>query len=637
MTPHELDSAGFRRQSLLALNAREILIGGLFCLPAALSLLGLVATIAVFGYQSWLFFHQVPGWTLLTDNEWTPLFASQKYGIRVLAGATLMVSAIAMGVAMPLGLMGAIYLSYYAPSSLRRILKPTLESLAGVPTIVYGYFALQFVTPNLRTFIPNIATFNSLSAGIVTGILIIPIISSMSEDALRSIPKELHQGGYAAGFTKLEVMLDIVLPAAIPGVLASFLLAASRALSETMIAYIAAGQNPQATLNPLVPAETITAFIIQVSLGDVPSDSLLFHTIFAVGAILFGLTLLLNLFGQWLIHRYSRTISGLYISTASPITAGRGIAPRLQGYVRDLIQRVQPASPGLFRYQLPSRMAYESLVVTLGFLASLTGVVILSALLLGTFRQGFTMLDVSFLTRYPSRDPTDAGIRAALMGTLWLLVIVAVLSFAIGIGTAIFLEEYLPQNRWSRWIEVSLNNAAAIPSIIYGLLGLALFMRWLSPVTGGRTVLAGGLILTTIALPTVIINARSALRRIPDTLRHGAYGLGMTRAQAIYHVLLPEALPGIMTGMLLALSRTVGETSPLVAGAFAFIQLTPPLSLAGLTSPLATLPTQIFFWASRPQADFRALTAAAIIVLGAIVLLINISAVLLRDAYRRHV
>jgi phosphate transport system permease protein len=278
-------------------------IFGLFALVSVLTTFGIVITLLVDAIP---FFQEVPLFDFLTDTQWTPLFTQKEYGIFVLISATFLTSIISLVVALPLGLLSAICLSEYAPRSLRRWLKPALEILAGVPTVVYGYFALLFVTPILRNFIPDIQSFNSLSAGIVMGIAIIPTVASLSEDAIYAVPNSLRQGAYALGATKREVILGVVIPSALSGIVASFILGVSRAVGETMIVTIAAGQSPNLTLNPLVPVATMTAYIVQVSLGDAPAGSLAFKTIYAVGLTLFAITLVLNIYSFWFVRRFQQ-------------------------------------------------------------------------------------------------------------------------------------------------------------------------------------------------------------------------------------------------------------------------------------------------------------------------------------------
>ncbi len=278
-----------------------VLIFGLFALVSIATTIGIVLTLAA---ETIGFFQEVPLWRFLTDTEWTPLFVNPQYGIFVLLSGTFLTSVIAIVVALPIGLLAAIYLSEYAPPKLRQWLKPMLEILAGVPTVVFGYFALLFVTPLLRSFIPGLQGFNSLSAGMVMGIAIIPLVASLSEDAIYSVPQGLRQGAYAMGCTKKEVVTGVVIPAGLSGIVASFILAVSRAVGETMIVTVAAGQNPNLTLNPLVSVQTMTSFIVQVSLGDAPTGSLAYRTLFAVGTTLFLITLVLNAFSFWFVRKF---------------------------------------------------------------------------------------------------------------------------------------------------------------------------------------------------------------------------------------------------------------------------------------------------------------------------------------------
>ena len=285
---------------------REKILEGIFALCASLSILTTLGVIAVLLFESIAFFREIPLTRFLTETEWTPLFTKKHFGIIVLLSGTFLTTVIAMAVALPLGLMAAVYMSEYASDRLRRILKPSLEILAGIPTVVYGYFALLFVTPLLKKLIPSLAGFNALSAGLVMGIMIIPTVASLSEDALYAVPRSLREGAYALGATTRQVVTGVVIPAASSGIIASFILGISRALGETMIVAIAAGQTPRLTLNPLVPIETMTAYIVQVSLGDVPTGSLEFRTIFAVGLTLFLINLAFNLLSYRLASRQRR-------------------------------------------------------------------------------------------------------------------------------------------------------------------------------------------------------------------------------------------------------------------------------------------------------------------------------------------
>jgi phosphate transport system permease protein len=271
---------------------------------AAGSVLITAGIIGVLVFETYAFFREVPVTDFLFGTVWTPLFYDAQFGVLPLVGGTVLVSVIAMLVAMPAGLLSAIYLSEYAPPRVRRVVKPVMEILAGIPTVVFGYFALLFVTPLLQRVFPGLALFNALSPGLVMGIMILPLVSSLSEDALHAVPNGLREGAYALGATKMQAALRVVVPAALSGISASFILAMSRAIGETMIVAIAAGQQPRLTANPLNPVETMTAYIVQVSMGDTPALSIGYRSIFAVGMLLFLMTFVLNLVSDWLRRRF---------------------------------------------------------------------------------------------------------------------------------------------------------------------------------------------------------------------------------------------------------------------------------------------------------------------------------------------
>jgi phosphate transport system permease protein len=282
----------------------ELIIERLLLLCAVASIFVTAGIILVLVFETFEFLRAVPLREFLFGTVWTPLFSDPHFGVLPLVGGTLLVSAIAMLVALPAGLLTAIYLSEYAAAPVRRIVKPVLELLAGVPTVVYGYFALLFVTPLLQRIVPGLAGFNALSPGIVMGIMILPLVSSLSEDALQSVPNGLREGAYALGATRMQAAVRVVVPAAFSGISAACILAASRAVGETMIVAIAAGQQPRLTLDARVPIETMTAYIVQVSLGDTPTGTLEYRTIFAVGMLLFASTFALNMVSTWLRRRF---------------------------------------------------------------------------------------------------------------------------------------------------------------------------------------------------------------------------------------------------------------------------------------------------------------------------------------------
>lgn len=285
-------------------NIKERIIEVILMLAALVAVATTFAIVGVLLYESLSFFETVSIVEFFTATEWTPLFEDARYGIMPLVSGTLTTSAIALAVAVPIGTISAIFLSEFASHKTREIVKPILELLVGVPTVVFGYFALFFVTPLLQSIYPDLPSFNMLGAGIVMGIMIIPYIASLSEDAMRAVPMSMREGSYAMGATRFQTAIKVVTPAAVSGIVAAYILAVSRAVGETMVVAIAAGQQPNLTFNPLESAATITAYIVQVAMGDLPHGSIGYQSIFAAGLVLMLMTLSFNIVGHWVRKRY---------------------------------------------------------------------------------------------------------------------------------------------------------------------------------------------------------------------------------------------------------------------------------------------------------------------------------------------
>ncbi len=288
-----------------------------------------------------------------------------------------------------------------------------------------------------------------------------------------------------------------------------------------------------------------------------------------------------------------------------------------------------------FAPNLSKRYTFDKIFKFLAWVATWVGLVVLAVLLIDVFIDGLPWLDWQFLTSFPSRKPEQAGLLSALVGSIWLIVLTALFALPVGVASGIFLEEFSADTWYAKVIEINISNLAAVPSIIYGLLSLQVFVRMMEPITGGRTMLSGGLTLALLVVPIVIVATREALRAVPDSIRLAGYALGATRWQVVRDHVLPLAIPGIMTGTILALSRAIGETAPLIMiGALTFIAFLPPLSLEGLQTPFTALPIQTYNWISRPQQDFHDIAAAAIIVLLVVLLTMNAIAVLLRNKFQ---
>ena len=286
----------------------ERAVGAALAACALVTVATTVGIVAVLVWESVGFFRQVPASEFFGATEWTPLFVDGRFGVWPLVTATLLVTAIAAVVALPLGLLAAVYVSQFASGRVRRVVKPALELLAGVPTVVYGFFALTAVTPFLQTFVPGLGVYNALSAGLVVGVMVLPLVASLSEDALRSVPRRLAEGAYALGATEGEVVWRVTVPAALSGIVASFILALSRAIGETMIVVLAAGATPQLTLDARESVQTMTAFIVSATLGDTPQGSAVFQGLFAVGLLLFLVTLAMNGLAHRVVRRFAQGV-----------------------------------------------------------------------------------------------------------------------------------------------------------------------------------------------------------------------------------------------------------------------------------------------------------------------------------------
>lgn len=282
----------------------EEIIRGLLFIAAFLSVITTFSIVAILAQEAATFFSEVSFWDFLSGTKWTPLLEPRSFGVLPLVCGTLLIVVGAALIAIPIGLASSIYLAEYSSDQVRSIVKPILEVLAGIPTVVYGYFALTFITPLLETVLPSIKIFNAASGSIVVGIMVLPMVASLCDDALRAVPSSLRQAGYALGATQFEVILRVSLPSALSGIMASFVLAASRAIGETMAVTLAAGATPKLTFNPLESIQTMTAYIVQVSLGDTPAGTVEYQTIFAVASLLFVITLSLNIFAQRILNRF---------------------------------------------------------------------------------------------------------------------------------------------------------------------------------------------------------------------------------------------------------------------------------------------------------------------------------------------
>ncbi|PSO51189.1 MAG: phosphate ABC transporter permease PtsA [Cyanobacteria bacterium SW_9_44_58] len=301
---------------------------------------------------------------------------------------------------------------------------------------------------------------------------------------------------------------------------------------------------------------------------------------------------------------------------------------------------IQKTEDSQFQTSLRKRYQQGNVLRIVSLIATYIGLVVLGVLLIDVVVDGISYLDWGFLSNFPSRKPEEAGFKSAWVGTIWLMVITAIVSFVVGVGSGIFLEEFAADTWYAKIIEVNIGNLAAVPSIIYGLLGLQAFVRVMEPLTGGRSVLAGSLTMSLLIIPIIIVSTREALKAVPDSLRQGGIALGATRWQVVREQVFPLAFPGMLTGMILALSRAIGETAPLIAvGALTYIAFLPDIwpITEGLQTPFTVMPIQIYNWVSRPQAEFHSVAASGIIVLMAALLLMNSIAIFFRNKFQQKI
>ncbi len=765
-------------------HLKEGLIQGLLASCSLVAVLITAITAGTFILGSLPFFQRVSLGEFLGSLRWAPLTVPQSYGVLALIADTLVITGIALAVALPLGLLSAVFLSEYASERARRLLKPSLELLAGIPTVVYGFFALRFVTPALQQLFPGIGFWNGLSAGVVMGFMILPLVASLSEDVLYAVPRSLREAAYALGATKFEVISRVVIPAGLSGIGAAFILAMSRAIGETMIVALATGRTPAWPPDPTQPMMVLTTTIVNIATGDHEATAFIWSALFAIGLLLFVITLVLNI-ASYFIVRASRSAMnrrlwrrsqgalfallaalslalGLIVVAvllrqtllsssqliAMRATADAGVSLSLRSLqlevggdqryfpyvtlaqvargspaeklglhqgdalirVADLpVQRVSavweaverapggqeislriswvpavkqllgelraepiPHEIGRFRVRLAkvaagspaeraglkpedvllaagglpitgTRQAWEAIVIT----TQISG----GPISLRVEREGRFLdlpLDASQQGDLPlkrnalralwafvsnlnePRYPEQAGLASAILGSFYVMLVMATVAFPLGIGAAIYLEEYASRHALLEIIQVLIANLAGVPSVVYGIIGLEILARGAGL---GRSILAGGIALALLILPVMIMATREALRSVPPWVREAALSMGATPWQAVRHHVLPYALPGIFTAMILTLSRAIGEAALLILlGAFLYVTYLP----TSLKDSFTVIPLAIFDWATKPQEGFATIASAAIVVLLGILLLLNMTAIVLRNRFQRR-
>jgi phosphate transport system permease protein len=560
-------------------TGERLIINGLF-LCAVLSVAVTVGIVAVLLVDTIAFFGDTSLVGFLTGTVWAPGQGAGEgglYGMLPLLNGTLMIGVGSIVVALPLGLLTAIYLSEYANPRVRGVLKPTLEILAGIPTVIVGFFALQFITPDLLRPIfgdDRVFIFNAAAGSIAVGLMILPIIASISEDAMRAVPSSLREAAFGLGASRRQVSLRVVV--------------------QDDLELLRVHPDPDRLHRP---------------------D------------------------GPWRGGGRHGALRRAVRPRHDPVPADAGHEPHLGPHrpplpagvlVTASTEAFAPSRLGRGSTRTAAKILLDTAFSVVLFMGTIVGVVALATLIWTIFDTGWERLvadPVGFLSSYVSRLPARAGIKAALVGSAYLMVLTALFCFPIGVGAAVYLEEFAPRNRVTNFVEANISNLAGVPSVVYGLLGLGIFARFLRM---GPSLLAGALTLAVMSLPVIIVAARESIRAVPSGIREGAYALGATKWQTVRRQVLPAAMPGTLTGTILALSRAIGETAPLLVIGLPIVIFSLPNDLR---DPVSALPLLIFDWTSRPQPAFAEAAAAASIILLALLLAMNAVAIFLRNRY----
>jgi len=569
----------------------------------------------------------------LTGTRWVPSGGNPLFGILPLITGTILIAGGALLIGTPLGIAAAIFLSEFAGSRLRSIVKPIIEILAGIPSIVYGFFALMVVSTFFRDFF-GASYFNAASAIIVIAIMILPIVISISDDAMKAVPNHLKETSLALGATKWETATKVVMPAASSGIIASVLLGLARAIGETMVVVLAAGSIAKLTLNPLDEVMTMSAYIAKVATGDIP-PGVAVSAGFAVGLVLFIITYLINMVAARVVlqikegttvkskkvKKKKNQVLGK-ISTMFILPFEKIAVTIIKGkiHLSNLFRKIRSKN----KYSLKRRYLRQKIGVSLLAMSIILASLFLVVLLVNVFSQGISGINMTFLTSFPSRFPEKAGILPVIMGSVYLMLLTLVLAAPMGVGAAIYLNEFARDTRHTRFLRRIIQNLAGVPSIVFGLMGYTIFVRLFD---FGQSILAGSLILTIMVLPIIVVATEEALKSVPYSFREAARGVGSTRWQTVRHHVLPNAIPGILTGIILSLSRAIGETAPILFIVAYFSKTIPSSIFDGFLA----LPAQIFYWTTHPKAEFHVLAASSIIILLLILFCMNAVAIVIRQ------
>ncbi|PKL56868.1 MAG: phosphate ABC transporter permease [Methanomicrobiales archaeon HGW-Methanomicrobiales-6] len=581
----------------------------LFC--AALVAIAAVFFIIVFllrdGYQIVL---ETGLWNFLTGAEWNPAGQHPAYGVLPLITGTLLVMALAMAIAVPLSIGSAVFIAEIAGSGTRTIIKPAIELLAGIPSVVYGFFGLILLTDWIRIGFDQPSGSSWLAGSILLAIMAIPTITSVAEDAISSVPREFREGSLALGATHWQTIKNIIVPGALSGISAAIILGMGRAIGETMAVLMVTGNAaviPDPITNVFSPVRTLTG-TLGIEMGEVAFGSTHYHALFGVAVVLLFITLVVNSTARIIVSRMQGT------ARSGPHRALTAAASRIPHAASAPFGRV--VSP-----RTSQRCAFLLISLSVAIVLAALGVILAEIVV-----NGAGAISWEFLTGSPSDLGREGGIFPAIAGTLYLVGGALAIALPLGIATAVYLIEYTAETPLTRSIRAAVDLLNGTPSIVFGLFGFAFLVLFLG---FGVSLIAGQITLGLMILPTIIRTTEEALRSIPGSFREGSYALGATKWQTISRVVLPPALPGILTGAILSIGRAAGETAPIMFTAAVFSSRFLPSSL---TEPVMALPYHLFvLTTSIPGATPQSYGTAFVLLL--LVLSIYLAAILVRRRY----
>ena len=603
----------FARKSFL--GERLIVISLFLSASLAIVISGLIIYTLVDGSVGFFGSPMVDIVDFFTGTVWTPSGAEPRFGLLALISGTALIAGGTLLLSGPVGIGAAIYLSEFAGPRFRSIAKPMVELLAGIPSIVYGFFALLVISPIFQEYL-GASYFNAASAIVVMSIMVLPIIISVSDDAMKAVPRSMREASLSMGATRWETATRVVMPAASSGIMASILLGLARAIGETMIVVLAAGSVARFSFDFLGETQTMTSYIAQVATGDIP-PGVAVSAAFAVGLVLFLITYAINSMASRVVDRIRRgATTKTYGGKAEKVM--RAALDRFRAFIS---RKTGPRDDDSYlRYrQLKGKIGSNSM----GLCILLAGVFLIY-LLATVFLQGIGAINTTFLTEFPSYSPDRAGIYPVILGSVYLMGLTMLFAVPVGVGAATYLNEFAGDTKFNRFLRRVIQNLAGVSSIVFGLVGLYVFSRVLG---FGASLLSGALTLAIMSLPVIVVTTEEALRAVPQAFREAAKGLGATKWQTVRDHVLPNAVPGILTGTILSLSRAIGETAPILFIAAVFSRVAP----SGIFDGFMALPVTIFYWTRHPSIAFHELAAGTILVLLAILLSMNAIAIYIRQ------